>query len=53
MRFSHLIFIVAALALAMVQPAHAEENVSGPVYIVTYFDVAPTTSAESAATAPT
>ena len=48
MRFSHLIFIVAALALAMVQPAHAEENVSGPVYIVTYFDVAPTAAAESA-----
>ena len=51
MRFSHLIFFVAVLALAMVQPVHAEENVNGPVYLVTYFDVAPTASAESAAIA--
>jgi len=42
MRFSHLIFFAAALCLTTVRPSHAEDTVSGPVYIVTYFDVAPT-----------
>jgi quinol monooxygenase YgiN len=51
MRLSHLIAGLAALALVTMQPVNAEETVSGPVYIVTYFDVAPTASAESAAIA--
>jgi quinol monooxygenase YgiN len=46
MRLSHLVVGLAALALATVQPVRAEENVSGPVYIVTYFDVVPTASTE-------
>jgi quinol monooxygenase YgiN len=49
MRFSYLIFSLAAFALTIASPLHAEETVSGPLYIVTYFDVAPTTAAESAA----
>ena len=49
MRFSYLILGLAALCLATVRPVYAEETVSGPVYIVTYFDVAPTAAAESAA----
>ena len=39
MRFSHLIFSLAALGLAMVRPVYAEETVSGPLYIVVYFEV--------------
>ena len=49
MRFSYLILSLAAFALTIASPLHAEETVSGPLYIVTYFDVAPTTAAESAA----
>jgi quinol monooxygenase YgiN len=49
MRFSHLIFLVAALGLATMRPGHAEDTVNGPVYIVTYFDVAPTAAQQSAA----
>jgi len=48
MRFSHLIFALAALVLATARPLYAEETVSGPVYIVTYFDVAPTAAQQSA-----
>ena len=51
MRFSHLIFLVAALGLATMRPSHAEDTVNGPVYIVTYFDVAPTAAQQSAALA--
>ena len=49
MRFSHLILTLAALGLAMVRPAYAEDKVNGPVYIVTHFDVSPTAAAQSAA----
>ena len=49
MRFSHLIFFAGALCLATVLPVDAEDTVSGPVYIVTYFDVAPTAAQQSAA----
>jgi quinol monooxygenase YgiN len=49
MQFSHLILAVAALILGTVQPLHAEETVNGRVYIVTYFDVAPTAAQQSAA----
>jgi quinol monooxygenase YgiN len=48
MRLSHLIFALAALGLATVQPVDAEETVNGPVYIVTYFDVAPSAAAQAA-----
>jgi quinol monooxygenase YgiN len=48
MRFSQLIFCAAALGLATVRPIHAEDAVSGPVYIVTYFDVAPSAATQSA-----
>ena len=51
MRFSHLIFFAAALGLATVLPVAAEDTVSGQVYIVTYFDVAPTAAQQSAAIA--
>jgi len=51
MRFSHLILTLAALGIAMARPVYAEDTVSGPVYIVTHFDVSPTAAAQSAATA--
>ena len=51
MRLSHLIVGLAALALATGRPLHAEETVNGPVYIVTYFDVAPPAAAQTAALA--
>jgi quinol monooxygenase YgiN len=51
MRLSHLIFGLAALGLATVRPVDAEETANGPVYIVTYFDVAPTDMRQSAALA--
>jgi quinol monooxygenase YgiN len=47
MRFLHLMFALAALGLAATLPAHAEEPMSGPVYIVTYFEVAPNSAAQS------
>src|SRR5882762_5183507 len=46
MRLSHLIFGLAALAFATPRPVHAEDVV---VYVVIYFDVAPTAAAETAA----
>jgi|SRR5690348_3170848 quinol monooxygenase YgiN len=51
MRFVHLIFFAAALCLTTVRPSYAEDTVSGPVYIVTYFDVAPTAAQQTAAIA--
>ena len=51
MRFSNVILGLAALALATVSPLHAEETVSGPVYLVTYFEVAPAGAAQGAAAA--
>ena len=48
MRFAHLIFFAAALVLDTMRPIHAEDTVSGPVYVVTYFDVAPTGTQQSA-----
>ena len=48
MRFSNLVFVLAALCLATVRPVYAEETMNGPVYIVTYFDVAPTAAQQSA-----
>ena len=50
MRLSNLIFFAAALGLATA-PVDAEDTVPGPVYIVTYFDVAPTAAQQSAAIA--
>src|SRR5215831_4405240 len=51
MRFSQLMIALAALCLAVLPPAHAEETVSGPVYVVTYFDVAPSAAAQAAGAA--
>jgi quinol monooxygenase YgiN len=51
MRLAHSIFIVAVLCLATVLPVEAEDTVSGPVYIVTYFDVAPMATQQAAALA--
>jgi quinol monooxygenase YgiN len=48
MRLQHLILAVAALVLGAVRPLYAEETMNGPVYIVTYFDVAPTAAQQSA-----
>jgi quinol monooxygenase YgiN len=48
MRLLHLIFFAAALCLATARPVDAEETMPGPVYIVTYFDVAPTAAQQSA-----
>ncbi len=49
MRLSHLIVGLAALVLAALRPVHAEDAVNTPVYVVTYFDVAPPVAAETAA----
>ena len=40
MRLSHLVIGLAALALATARPGFAEDAV--PIYVVTYFDAAPT-----------
>ena len=48
MRPLNVILSLATLALAAVSPLHAEEAVNTPVYIVTYFEVAPTAAAQSA-----
>jgi quinol monooxygenase YgiN len=47
MRLFHLIGL-SVLALAAMKPANAEDTVNTPVYVVTYFDVAPTASAAAA-----
>jgi len=49
MHLRYLIFALAALVLGAERPLHAEETVNGPVYIVTYFDVAPAAAQQSAA----
>ena len=51
MRFSHLIFPLAALVLATARPVNAEETASGPLYTVVYFEVDPTEAAQTAAAA--
>jgi quinol monooxygenase YgiN len=48
MRLRYLIFAVAALVLGTTGPLSAEETMNGPVYIVTYFDVAPNAAQQSA-----
>jgi quinol monooxygenase YgiN len=48
MRLRYSIFALAALVLGTVGPLYAEETMNGPVYIVTYFDVAPTAAQQSA-----
>jgi len=48
MRLSHLVIGLAALALATVRPGYAEDAVNTPVYVVVYFDAAPTGAAEAA-----
>jgi quinol monooxygenase YgiN len=48
MRLSYLIFFAAALGLATARPVDAEDTVPSPLYIVTYFDVAPTSTQQSA-----
>src|SRR5260370_31284816 len=48
MRLSHLICFAAALGLATARPVDAEDTVPSPLYIVTYFDVAPTSTQQSA-----
>jgi quinol monooxygenase YgiN len=51
MRVSPLILTLAALVVAAVRPIYAEETVNGPVYLVTYFEVAPTAAAQGAGSA--
>lgn len=51
MRFQFLIFALAALVFGTVRPVYAEDTVSGPVYLVTYFEVAPTAAQQAAALA--
>jgi quinol monooxygenase YgiN len=53
MRFSQLIFCLAAFAFAAASPLHAEETVSGPAFNVVYFEVAPADAAQTAAAART
>lgn len=48
MKFLNVILGLAALIFAAAPPLSAEETVTGPVYIVTYFDVAPAAAAQSA-----
>ena len=49
MRVSPLTLLtLAALAAAMVRPVSAQETANGPVYLVTYFEVAPTAAAQAA-----
>jgi hypothetical protein len=48
MRLSHLIFFAAALGLATARPVDAEDTVPGPPHIITYFDIAPTSTQQSA-----
>jgi quinol monooxygenase YgiN len=51
MRLQYVIFAAAALVLGTVRPLSAEETMNGPIYIVTYFDVAPNAAQQSAAIA--
>ncbi len=49
MRFSHLAFGLVALAFVAARPVCAEDAVNTPVYIVTYFEVAPPVGQAAAA----
>jgi len=51
MGLTHLILNLTALALAAMSPLHAEEAVNTPVYVVTYFEVAPAATAQTAGAA--
>jgi quinol monooxygenase YgiN len=51
MHLSHLVLITAALVFAAGSSLHAEESVTTPIYVVTYFEVAPAAAAETAALA--
>jgi quinol monooxygenase YgiN len=51
MRLTHFILSLAALALAAMSPLHAEDAVNAPVYVVTYFEVAPAATAQTASAA--
>jgi quinol monooxygenase YgiN len=51
MRFLQLFVTLAVLALATVRTVRAEETMSGPVYTVIYFEVAPSAAPDSAAAA--
>jgi quinol monooxygenase YgiN len=48
MPLRYFIFAMAALVLGTAGPLCAEETMNGPVYIVTYFDVAPSAAQKSA-----
>src|SRR5436190_6614722 len=48
MRPLRLIVVLAALTLATARPGYTEDPVNNPVYVVTYFEVAPTAAAETA-----
>jgi quinol monooxygenase YgiN len=48
MRLSRLILGLAALAFATVSPLHAEETTTGPVDVVTYFELTPTVTGQGA-----
>ena len=49
MRLSHLVIGLTALVLATARPGYAEDAVNTPIYVVSYFDVAPTAAAETGA----
>src|ERR1700758_4557253 len=51
MRLSHLILGLVALSIATARPLSAEEAVTGPVFVVRYFEVAPAAAAKTAALA--
>ena len=51
MRHSYLFPVVAALLLGAAQPAASQDAANGPVYVVTYFDVAPNATTQSVALA--
>ena len=52
MRWPHLIVGLAVLGLATVRPVYAEETVSGPIYTVVYFEVAPAAAAQTRRRSP-
>ena len=51
MHFSNLLVGLAILAVGVVSSSHAEDAVNAPVYVVTYFEVAPPVVADTAALA--
>jgi quinol monooxygenase YgiN len=48
---SQFILTLAALVLLVVSPSHAQDAMNAPVYVVTYFEVAPAAAAQTAALA--